>query len=489
MLGFFANGKLKRINLTAGSVQVLGDAPFARGGTWNADGVIVFAPNANSGLMWVPASGGVVAPVTQLALGQGSHRWPQFLPDGRRFLFSISSGLPQTHGAYIGSLDGGEPRRIMATDTAAYASRDYLLLVSQGVLNAYPFDAARATVAGEPIPVAQAVGTDDGTFHSAFSVSEQGGLAHRAGAGSKRRLVWLDRMGQMSGEIGLVDENALANPALAPDGRRIALSRTVQGNVDVWLLEAGRGVPNRFTFDAALDSAPIWSADGNQLVFRSARQGSYDLFQKPGSGTVDEQPLHITPENKTPLDWSQDGRFLLYSTQNPTTASDIWALRMMGERKPFAVLESTFDEVQGQFSPDGRWLAYASNESGRYEIYVRTFPEASGKWLVSAAGGMQPRWRRDCRELFYVAPDTRLMAVPLRIAPDAHLFEAGAPVALFPTRLATGGNIATGGFGARAQYAVAPDGRFLMNIAADDAVASPITVVLNWQSALSAREK
>ena len=169
-----------------------------------------------------------------------------------------------------------------------------------------------------------------------------------------------------------------------------------------------------------LDSGPIWSPDGSQLVFRSTRKGSYDLFQKPASGTVDEQPLLITPENETPLDWSQDGRFLLYSTQNPKTASDIWALPMMGERKPFAVLQSTFDEIQGQFSPDGRWLAYASNESGRYEIYVRTFPEAGGKWQVSAAGGMQPRWRRDGRELFYVAPDTRLMAVPLRLTPEAH---------------------------------------------------------------------
>jgi Tol biopolymer transport system component len=291
-------------------------------------------------------------------------------------------------------------------------------------------------------------------------------------------------VGEISGEIGSLDESGLANPALAPDGQRIAVNRTVQGSIDVWLLEAGRGVPNRFTFDAAFDSAPIWSPDGSQLVFRSTRRGSYDLFQKPASGTVEEQLLHITPENETPLDWSQDGRFLLYSTQNPKTASDIWALPLIGERKSFPVLESTFDEIQGQFSPDGRWLAYASNESGRYEIYVRTFPEASGKWLVSAAGGMQPRWRRDGRELFYVAPDTRLMAVTLRLVPDAHLFEARAPVALFPTRLAAGGNIATAGFSARTQYAVAPDGRFLMNIAADDAVASPISVLLNWTAGL-----
>jgi Tol biopolymer transport system component len=252
----------------------------------------------------------------------------------------------------------------------------------------------------------------------------------------------------------------------------------------VWLIDVSRGVPNRLTFDAALDASPIWSPDGSQLVFRSTRNGSYDLFQKPASGTVDEQPLLITSESEQPLDWSKDGRFLLFSTQNPKTASDIWALPLMGERKPFALLQSTFNEIQGQFSPDGRWLAYASNESGRYEIYVRTFPEVGGKWLVSGSGGMQPRWRRDGRELFYVAPDTQLMAVTLRLAPDAELLEAGAPVALFPARLAAGGNIPTDGFSARAQYAVASDGRFLLNMASDNAVTFPITIVHNWTMGL-----
>jgi Tol biopolymer transport system component len=288
----------------------------------------------------------------------------------------------------------------------------------------------------------------------------------------------------MVAAIGSPDESALSNPEFAPDSQRLAINRNVQGTPDVWLIELGRGVPNRFTFDPALDSAPIWSPDGNQIVFRSTRNGSYDLFQKPTSGTVEEQPLLLTPENKTPLDWSQNGRFLLYSVQNPKTGSDIWALPMMGERKPFAVLQSAFDEIEGQFSPDSRWLAYASNESGRYEIYVRTFPEAGGKWQVSTAGGRQPRWRRDGRELFYVAPDTRLMAVPVGVAPNAHVLEAGTPVALFPTRLATGGNIAIAGFQARAQYAVAPDGRFLLNMASDNGVTAPITIVHNWTAAL-----
>ena len=481
-VGFFADGKLKRSDLIGGAVQVLADAPAPRGGAWNPDGIIVFAPTGVDPLMRVGAMGGAVTSVTRLAAGQASHRWPQFLPDGRRFLFLAALGLPQTRGVYVGSLEGREPTRVMPVETAAvYAPPGYLLLVSQGVLVAYAFDATRATVSGEPIPVAQAVGTDDGTFHSAFSVSGSGVLAHRAGTGSRRQLVWVDRTGRLVGSVGQPDEDIPAAPALAPDGQRVALARLVQGNIDVWLTEATRDVASRFTFDAAIDNSPLWSPDGSQIVFRSSRKGVHDLFLKPASATADEQPLLVTSDGKSPLDWSRDGRFLLYSTQAPKTASDLWVLPMMGERKPFAILRSSFDEIEGQFSPDGQWLAYASDESGHYEIYVQTFPEAGGKWQVSAGGGVQPRWKRDSRELYYVASDAQLMGVPIRLAPDTHALAAGAPFTLFQTRLATGVNIATAGFQARAQYAVAPDGRFLMNITADEAVTSPITIVQNWQ--------
>jgi Tol biopolymer transport system component len=243
-------------------------------------------------------------------------------------------------------------------------------------------------------------------------------------------------------------------------------------------------VASRFTFDVAIENAPVWSPDGSRIAFRSNRKGVNDLFEKPASGAVDEQPLLVTPQAKSPLDWSRDGRFLLYSVQDPKTGSDLWALPLTGERKPFAVVQTAFDEIEGQLSPDGRWLAYASNESGRYDIYVRTFPESGGKWQVSVAGGAQPRWRRDGHELFYVAPDGRLMVVPVGLVADTRALDAGPPVPLFPTRLATGVNIATAGFMARAQYAVAADGRFLMNVAADDAVTSPITIVQNWAALL-----
>jgi len=484
-IGFFADGKLKRIDLTGGTVQVLADAPQPRGGTWNADGVIVFAASVINPLMRVGANGGTARPVTKLTAGQGSHRWPQFLPDGRRFLFFVGQGQPETHGVYVGSLDGGEPARVLPSEVAgAYAAPGYLLVVSQGVLSAYPFDAARAAVAGEPVTVAPTVGYDDGTFHSAFSVSQAGILAHRAGGGSRRQLVWFDRTGKTTGFIGSPDENAISNPELAPDDQRVAVNRTGQGNIDVWLIDVGLGLSGRFTFDPSIDSAALWSPDGNRVVFRSTRKGTYDLFEKPVGGTTDVQPILVTSQGKSPLNWSRDGRLLLYSAQGSNTASDLWVVPLTGQQKPSPVLQTSFDEIEGQLSPDGTWLAYASNESGRYEVYIQTFPEPGGKWQVSVAGGAQPRWGRDGRELFYVASDSRLMAVPIRVARDARAPQTSAPVGLFSTRLASGGNIPLNGFQARAQYAVASDGRFLMNVAADDAATSPITVVLNWATAL-----
>jgi Tol biopolymer transport system component len=239
-------------------------------------------------------------------------------------------------------------------------------------------------------------------------------------------------------------------------------------------------VPRRFTFERAIDAGPLWAPDRSRIVFRTFRGGAYNLYEKPVDGTTDEQPLLVTPLAKAPQDWSRDGRLLLYSNQDPKTGTDLWALPMTGERKPFPVLQTRFDEIQGQFSPDGRWLTYASNESGRYEIYVQTFPQTGGKWQISVAGGLQPRWRRDGQELFYVAPDNRLMAAPIRVAPGTKALEAGAPVPLFATKLATGVNIVPAGFQARAQYAVAADGRFLMNVSADEGVISPITIVQNW---------
>ncbi len=477
-IGFFADGKLKRLDLAGGALQVLADTPQGRGGTWNRDGVIVFG-TANSGLMRVTATGGIPVPVTRRTSGQDSHRFPQFLPDDRRVLFTSELGQPDTNGVYLASLDGGEPTRVLAEAVpAAYVPPGYLLWVRQGALFVQRFDAARATMGGEPVVVAQGV--------EGFSESA-GVLAHRADVSNRRQLVSVDRMGKELGVVGAPDEAVLASPDLASDGQRVAVSRIVQGNGDVWLIDIGRGLASRFTFNAVIESRPVWSPDGSRVVFGSERiAGVHDLFEKPTSGVTDEQPLLVTPQDKAALDWTPDGRVLLYSTQDPKTASDLWALPLIGERKPFPVVNTSFDEIAGQLSPDGRWLAYASNESGRYEIYLRPFPEPGGKWQISTTGGIQPRWRRDGQELFYVAPDTRLMAAPIRPASAARTVETGTPVALFPTRLASsGGAIFATGFASRAQYAVAADGRFLMNVAVEGATASPITIVLNWAAGLT----
>jgi len=483
-IGFFADNKLKRIDLGSGGPQVLADVSGGRGGTWNRDGVILFGTSGHLPLMRVMGTGGTPLAATRLAPGEGNHRWPQFLPDGRHFLFFGGSGTPDTRVMYVGTLDGGEPKRVLAAESAAiYAPPGALLRVHQGALLAQQFDPERAAVRGDSILVAQGVGVDDGSYRGAFAVSATGVLAHRAARGERRQLTWVDREGIVQGTVGPPDENALSSPELAPDGRRVAVHRTVQTNTDVWLIDIGRDAPIRFTFDARLDVLPAWSPDGLRVVFASLRNGVNELFEKSASSAGDEQPLLVTGEPKTPLEWSPDGKFLLYATQNQKTGSDLWALPMGGDRKPFPVVQTSFDEMGGQFSPDGRWVAYESNESSVVQIYVRPFQGPGGPWQVSTAGGTQPRWRLDGRELFFVAPDARLMAVPIAVGADRHTLDVGTPLPLFRTRLASGANIPVGRE-SRSQYAVSADGRFLMNMAVEGATAAPITVVLNWEAAL-----
>jgi eukaryotic-like serine/threonine-protein kinase len=489
-LGFVASGKLKRVDLTGGAPQILADS-LGGGGTWNADGVIVFGAGPGRPLMRVSSSGvGTPVEVTHIAAGQrGGHLGPQFLPDGRHLLFFNVTAAGQPGTVSVASLDSAELTSVVGSSAAAvYAPPGYLLRVSQGVLVAQRFDPVHATLSGDPIPVAQAVVENDGAFRSAFSVSSAGVLAHRGGgAGGQRQLVWADRTGKVLGTVGPPDENAPTSFALSPDGQRVANARIVQGNYDVWLTDVARAVATRFTFDPAGEFSPVWSPDGTQVVFRSTNRkgfGLSDLFIKPANGATDERPFLATPQGKTPLDWSRDGRFFLYANQDQKNLSDLWAMPLTGEAKPFPVVQTAFDETQGQFSPDVRWLAYTSNESGRDEVYVRPFPDAGGKWQVSTGGGSQPRWRPDGKELFYVAADAKLMAVPIGVVPQGRAVTAGAPVALFPTRLANGSGISLTGAASRALYAVAADGRFLMNVTVEADHPLPITIVQNWDAAL-----
>jgi Tol biopolymer transport system component/predicted Ser/Thr protein kinase len=487
-IGFFADGKLKRLDLGGGAPQALANAPAGRGGTWSSDGIILFNPDgivlgaASNIVMRVAASGGTATPVTHLTAGQATHRWPQFLPDGRRFLFFSAYGTPSTQGMYLASLDDGAPSRIEGTSSAGlFAPPNTLLFLRQDALMAVAFDPQRGVISGDPALVAQPVGTDFGVERGRFSVSLSGVLAHRAVTGGPRRqLVWMNRAGMQLGTVGPPDEETLADPELSPDGRQIVVRRAVQGNLDLWLMDVQRGIQNRFTFDANADSYGIWSPDGRRIMFISNRGGTaFELYEKAASGASEEHSLGVKVD--FPNSWSPDGRILLFEQRDATIGSDLWALPMTGERKPFPVVQTRFDERSANVSPDGRSLAYESNESGQFEIYVRPFPGAGGKSQVSTAGGTQARWRHDGKEIFYLAPDGRLMAVPISVAADAQTLTVGVPVPLFQTHLAAGPGIVSG----RAQYAVASDGRFLMNVGVDDAVpAPPITIVQNWQAAV-----
>jgi Tol biopolymer transport system component len=381
---------------------------------------------------------------------------------------------------YLGSLDEAQPRRVLATDaSAAFVPPDRLVFVRDDVLMAVRFDPDQGTVVGEPSPIAQPIGRDEGTFSDMFSVSPDV-LAYRTtGGGQRRQLVWVDRAGKVLQTVGSPDENNVGSPELDPTGERVAVTRSVLRNFDVWLMEAARGIQTRFTFDARVEGLAVWSPDGRRLVFVSyTDQG---LYEKSASGAGNAQLLAEDAGN--PLSWSPDGRFLLYARADAKTGTDLWVLPMTGERKPTAVVQAAMDQRGGEFSPDGRWLAYESNESGRFEVYVQPWPETGGKWQVSSAGGTQLRWRRDAKELYYVTPDARLMAVSVTASPDGKTLDLGVPVPLFETRLATGPTAIPG----RSQYAVAPDGRFLMNTIVDNTAPSPITVVVNWAQMLEAR--
>jgi eukaryotic-like serine/threonine-protein kinase len=479
-VGFFADGKLKRIALDNGSVQPLADASTGRGGTWNQDGVILFTPSANSSIFRVSATGGAPSPLTPVERQEKSQRFPQFLPDGKHYIFYVI-GSPDVRGVYVGELGGSEGRRVLDADSpAAYTASGLLLFVRQGTLFGQEFDPIRG-LSGTPFTVAQDIAVDPILNLAALSASAAGPIAYRTGlGGGQRQLVWFDRSGKPLGKVGDPDNPGSTNPSLSPDGQLLARNRTVYGNNDIWVLDLRRSVLSRLTFGAGADIFPVWSPDSARIAYASDRRGVVsDLYEKPiAGGENEEQLLLATPENKYPTDWSPDGRFVLYRTTGTKTGQDLWTLPLDGDRKPLPIVQTTFDERNGQFSPDGQWIAYESNESGRSEIYVQSFPRAGGKRQISTNGGAQARWRRDGTEVFYVALDNRLMAAAIRLEANGRAVEPSSPVPLFTTDIGgpLQGNL-------RQQYSVSADGkRFLMNTVAEEASTSPITIVLNFAS-------
>jgi Tol biopolymer transport system component len=474
-VGFFADSQLKRIDIEGGTIRTLTRAPFGIGGTWNSDGTILFTPIFSGPVYRIPATGGEPAALTQLAAGQVSHWYPRFLPDGRHFLYS-ATGRPDASGIYVGDLDGAKPRRLVDGELAdVHPASSQLLFLRQGTLFSQHFDMRALTLSGQPASIAEQV--------AAISASRAGPIVYRTSPrAGRRQLVWIDRSGKEIGGIGTPDDSRMpgtSDIALSPDGRYVSLNRVVDGNQDIWLLETARGVLSRFTFESAANHDLRWSPDGRRVVFNSNKSGVFDLYVSSASGSGNEELLLSTPQNKSASDWSTDGRFLLFRSIDPVTSHDLWALPLDGDRQPFPVVRTNFIEAFGQFSPDGKWVAYQSNESGRPEVYAQPFPGPGPKVQISTNGGAQMRWRRDGREMFYMTLDSRMMAVPIRPTANGEGLVAGEPLPLFTTRV---GDIVALQSGYNLSYVISPDGRrFLMNTVVEEPAAAPITVILNWK--------
>ncbi|MGH7553255.1 MAG: hypothetical protein ACREMQ_09560, partial [Longimicrobiales bacterium] len=475
-VGFFAEGRLKRIDLAGGLVRTLTEAVVGLGGAWNQDGVILFAENPASAITRISADGERRAAVTRLEPGQSGHNFPHFLPDGRHFFFSIT-GAPEIRGVYLGQLDGAAPRKLLIAESSAVYASGHVLFVRDATLIAQPFDSSTYELSGNPFPVATGVmGSMLTGVYSVLSASTTGTIAFRVGSAQfARELVWMDRSGKPIGTVGNRDPGFYASPSASPDGASLALLRRVAGNSDVWLLETKRGVLSRFTDHPAEDIFPLWARDGSRIVFSSNRNGTHDLFQKPVSGAGSEELLLPGDLRETfASDWSPDNQFLLFQRRSDQTGFDLWAMPLRGNGQPFAVSQTEFHERDGQFSPDGKWIAFYSNRSGQFEVYVQPFPGPGPAVRVSTGGGAQQRWRPDGRELFYIALDGRFMAASLTATANNQL-DVGIPVPLFAAHV---GHVLNA---IGAQYIVSNDGqRWLMNTLVQGNNPTPIRLILNW---------
>ena len=477
-LGFFADGKLKRLNLVGGAVQVLCEAPNGRGGSWNKDGVILFTPSGTLGvgLYRISASGGTPAQVTvpDKALSEASNRWPVFLPDGIHFLYSgfHISARNDLYSIYVGSLNSNEKRLVVrAKGNAAYADPGYLLFDRDQTLFAQHFDTKKFELTGEPVPVFTDVQFFPRIAKAVFAASSTGLLVSQRNADSGvSQVLVFDRKGQQTG-IAL-NPGIYGNIMLAPNGRVLAADTTdpANQNTDIWTYNLENQTSKRLTFVPGIESLPIWSPDGSRIVFSSNRELKFDMYMKDSNGAQEEKLIAPGGPDAFPTDWSHDGKYVFYQR-----GPDLWFVTIPDLRST-QFLKATSTLKNGRFSPDGKWLAYSSNESGRWEIYVTSFPDAHGKWQVSNAGGDQARWRGDGKELFYLSNEGRIMAVPVKIGAN---FDAGTPIALFQANpremVATSEQFC---------YDVSKDGqKFFINTQLKTAM-TPMSVVLNWGAKL-----
>ncbi len=477
---------LKKVDIQGGPPQTLTGLTSGslNGATSNKDGVVVFGLSLGYPLFRVPLSGGQAVPITTLAKGDRSHRWPQFLPDGRHFLYLRISADPNLAGVYVGSLDAKPEeqslKRLLASNREAYYARPsgagsgHLLFLRDATLMAQPFDPVRMELGGEAVPIAEGVDSFEGVGYGLFSVSDTGALVYRGGAGAKLTLTWLDQGGKPAGAS---DAGEYANPAVSADGTSIAVAIGPAGSRDIWTVDVGLKATKRLTFDPANDDNPVWSPDGKNIAFTSNRTGGPKLYVKPADGSEEERLL--TDQPGVPTSWSRDGRFLLFTSASEKTRDDIWVLpdpgRASGASKPYALLATDVNEGAARISPDGRWFAYNTQESDLVVAFVRPFlPDTDtsalgAKWLVSKgpSPAVNPRWSADGRQLMYIAnPD--LVAVDIDTSKG---FQAGTPRRLFAA--------------ASQNWDLAPDGkRFLFVAPPNGGRQAPFEVVLNWATTL-----
>ncbi|MEP7338054.1 MAG: hypothetical protein ABI977_09955, partial [Acidobacteriota bacterium] len=478
-LAFFHEGKLKKIALAGGAAEILCEAN-ALGGTWNREGAILFSAGGR-GIKRISANGGVVTDVTTVDSSRGEvvHTYPVFLPDGRHFLFYAGNNNREKAAVFLASLEGGETRQLWAADSNTVGvavnpsapDEGWLVFTRQGALQAQPFDFRRNQLVGEPVRIPGQVWVD-AIGVARFSLAANGMLALGEG-NDNRQFVWLDRAGKRLGTVG--QPGLWGSNRLSADEQRLAVGRRDPRTqtADVYVLDLLRGTETRFTFDPANDGVPIWSPDGSRIVWWSSREGDgvANLYLKAASGAGQDELLLHSAQGKFPLDWSANGKFRLYWESPPQTNQDLWILPMEGERKPWLWLNTPFNESEGRFAPDGKWIAYQSNESGRNEVYVQAFtpgaPASGGKVQLSTNGGSAPQWRRDGRELYYRSVDGKLMAVDVTLGAEV---KAGTPKELFS-------------FGTFFNLEATGDGqRFLLTTSAADASVPPFTVVLNWMA-------
>ena len=482
---FDAPGNLKRVAVSGGTVQTVArDITDPRGASWGPDDTMLFGTGSGE-IYRVPAAGGTPRPVTRLdsSKNEGSHRWPEFLPDGRHFLFTARSGVADHRNVYVGALDEDTRHLVLPLDgDAHYVAQGYLLFLDGDTLLAQSFDSDRLVLSGQPTPIASGVGRSS-RGHAAVSVSRTGTIAYAGATLRTGRLTWFDRNGNALGTVGADGEHDYADFRLSRDEKRLAVSVVDPklSTPDIWLFDLGRGGASRLTFGPALNAAAVWSPQGERIVFRTNRTGLLELYQKSAVAGGNDEPLipedvarrlGIGQSSLLPTDWSSDGQHLAFAAGGP---SDIWLLTMTDPTKPVRVVQSPGDQMHANFSPDGGFVAYSSNESGRFDVYVQSLRPPARTWPISVNGGYEPRWRADGRELYYLTDDQKLMAVPV----TSGAVPFGVPRPLFQTEVHPGVS------SLRTHYVPNSDGsRFLINRRSPDSASNTITVVLNGMAGL-----